>query len=89
MERGPFLNDRVKKEFSRFVVIVLHTDGQDEKYGESSARNRELQRERFGTTALPHYVVLDPTGKKVYWEKGGVFGVEELLEGLGKAPVKP
>jgi len=86
MERGPFLNDEVRKEFERFVVIILHTDGTDERHLDSSIRNQDLKRERFGTAANPHYAVLDPTGKKVYWEKGGVFGVEELLAGLRTVP---
>ncbi|MHC4931143.1 MAG: hypothetical protein ACYTGV_03010 [Planctomycetota bacterium] len=42
--------------------------------------------ERFETVALPHYALLDPTGKKVYWEGGGVFNAEEILEVLKRVP---
>jgi len=76
----------VQKEFGRFVAIVLHTDGQDEKYRESSKRNIRLQAERFGTRALPYYVLLDPTGTKIYDKRGGVFDVDELVEFLQEAP---
>jgi len=86
MEGGPFLDGRVQRQFKRFVGVILHTDGQDEKYRDSSRRNQELQIERYGTRALPYYVLLDPTGTKVYWERAGVFPAEELLEALRKVP---
>ena len=68
------------------MAIILHTDGRDEKYRESSKRNAALQADRFGTRALPHYVLLDPTGKKVYDARGGVFNVDELVDFLQAAP---
>ena len=68
------------------MAIILHTDGQDEKYRESSLRNARLQFERFGTRANPHYVLLDPTGKTIYAQQGGVFTVDELVEFLRKVP---
>jgi hypothetical protein len=68
------------------VAIVLHTDGQDDKYFESSQRNARLQSERFGTRANPHYVLLDPTGKTIYAQRGGVFNVDELVAFLQAAP---
>ena len=86
MERGPFLNEKLQKEFGRFVEIVLHTDGRDERFGLSSQRNKALQMERFGTVALPYYVLLDPAGKKVFWQGGGTYSAKEFLEHLKKAP---
>jgi hypothetical protein len=68
------------------VAIILHTDGQDEKYFASSQRNARLQFERFGTRALPYYVLLDPTGTKVYDKRGGVFSVPELVDFLRQVP---
>lgn len=70
------------------MAIILHTDGQDEKYLESSKRNARLQFDRFGTRALPHYVLLDPTGTKVYDQRGGVFAEDELLEFLRQVPAQ-
>lgn len=70
------------------MAIVLHTDGQDDKYFESSKRNARLQFERFQTRALPHYVLLDPTGTKVYDERGGVFTVDELVAFLRQVPAQ-
>ncbi len=77
MERGPFLSRPVQKEFRRFVEILLHTDGPEE-----NRRNRDFQKERFGTIALPYYALLDPTGKKVLWQGGGAYTAEEFAAHL-------
>lgn len=85
MEGGPFLSKVVQKEFGRFVEIVLHTDGGGE-LRESNRRNRDFQRERFGTVALPYYVLLDAAGKKIYWQGGGVYTADDFAAQLRKAP---
>jgi len=77
MERGPFLSKPVQKEFRRLVEIVLYTDGPEE-----NRRNRDFQKERFGTIALPYYALLDPTGKKVLWQGGGAYTAEEFAAQL-------
>jgi hypothetical protein len=66
METGPFLSKVVQKEFGNLVEITLYTDGPAE-----NRKNRDLQKERFGTVALPYYAILDPTGEKVLWQGGG------------------
>ncbi len=66
MERGPFLSKAVQKEFGNLVEIALYTDGPEE-----NRKNRDFQKERFGTIALPYYALLDPTGEKVLWQGGG------------------
>ena len=86
MEGGTFLTEQMQEKFGRFVEIQLHTDGRDDKYRPSSRRNRKLQKERFGTVALPFYALLDPTGKKVYWSGGGVISEEDFLKFLALAP---
>ncbi|MCK6460670.1 MAG: hypothetical protein L6Q95_12350, partial [Planctomycetes bacterium] len=63
MERGPFLSKAVQKEFANLVEIALYTDGPEE-----NRKNRDFQKERFGTIALPYYALLDPTGEKVLWQ---------------------
>jgi len=85
MESGTFLNDDIQAEFGRFVEIVLHTDGKDEKYGASSQENKILQKQRFGTLALPFYAVLDSSGEKVLWTGSGVLNAGEFLRGLRTA----
>lgn len=76
MERGPFLSKPVQEEFRRLVEIVLYTDGP-----EQNRRNRDFQKERFGTIALPYYALLDPTGK-VLWQGGGFYTAEQLAAHL-------
>ena len=89
MEGGTFRKDSIQEEFGRFVEIVLHTDGTNERFGPSSAVNRGILKDRFGTSTIPFYAVLDPTGEKVLWSKGGVISEEEFLAGLRKAVKQP
>ena len=84
MEGGPFLEEIVQKEFGSWVEIVLHTDGRGELL-ESNQANRQLQLERFGTVALPYYVLMDPTGTVIYWQDGGVYSAEEFAALLRNA----
>ena len=81
MEGGAFLSDAMQKAFGRFVEIKLHTDG-----GKNGIQNRRYQRERFETIAIPYYVLLDPTGEKIYWEAGGVQSEEDFLAALLAVP---
>ena len=83
MESGTFLNDEIQDEFKRFVEIRIHTDHPE---AEIRRAGKQLQAKRFKTLAAPHYAVLDPTGEKVYWSKGGVLSAEAFLEGLRSAP---
>ena len=83
MESGTFLNDEIQNEFKRFVEIRIHTDHDKP---ELRRAGKMLQSKRFKTLAVPYYVVLDPTGTKVYWTGAGVLSEEVFLEGLRKAP---
>jgi thiol:disulfide interchange protein DsbD len=60
MEANIFPTPEVRGELERFVRVQLYTDGQGEKYD----RNREFQETRFGTVALPLYVVIDPATER-------------------------
>ncbi len=80
MEGGPFLSKAVQREFKRFVEIVLHTDGPEE-----NRKHRDFQKERFGTIALPYYVLLDPTGTKILWQGGGSYTAEQFAGHLAAA----
>jgi len=83
MESGTFLNDEIQDEFKRFVEIRIHTDHPE---AELRRAGKQLQAKRFKTLAAPFYAVLDPSGEKVYWSKGGVLSKDVFLEGLRKAP---
>jgi thiol:disulfide interchange protein len=61
----------VVAELAQFIPVWLHTDGTDA----NSRKYAELQRQEFGTVALPLYVVVTPDGKEV-----------ARLEGLERDP---
>ena len=86
MEGGAFLSRDIQSEFKRFVMIELHTDGRSDEYRASSELNRELQRKRFKTISLPYYVLMDPSGKTIYWEGGGRIPPDEFLAKLKSVP---
>ena len=83
MEGVTFLKESIQKAFGRFVEVRLHQDHGDK---EIAARNKELQRERFGTLALPYYALLDSTGETVYWTGAGLMSEQEFLAGLNQVP---
>ncbi len=51
----------VAQALEAFIPVQLHTDGLDEK----SKFNAKLQREKFGTVAIPLYVAVSPDGKEL------------------------
>jgi thiol:disulfide interchange protein DsbD len=61
MEANVFTKPDIRRALGQYVRVQLYTDGQGEQYD----RNRALQQERFGTVALPFYVVLTSTGKEL------------------------
>ncbi|MCC7186673.1 MAG: thioredoxin family protein, partial [Acidobacteria bacterium] len=58
MEANMFTRPEVARELSRYVRVRLYTDGRGEEY----RRFQSLQRDTFGTVALPYYAVLSPQG---------------------------
>jgi hypothetical protein len=83
MERGPFLSRPVQEAFADLVEVVLYTDGP-----EANRKNRDFQKDRFGTVALPYYVLLDPTGEKVLWQGGGKHDAKPFAAAL-RTPDEP
>ena len=61
MEANMFTRPEVERELSRYVRVRLYTDGRGEEY----RRFQALQRDTFGTVALPYYAVLSPQGTPV------------------------
>ena len=60
METNVFVDSEVKKLFKEFVLVQLFTDG-----GPNFKENQQMEIERFGTAALPFYVVLSPNNKEL------------------------
>jgi len=54
MEANIFPLKAVRERFEEFVLVRLYTDGAEPEHEE----NRRLESERFGTIALPFYVIL-------------------------------
>jgi len=58
MEANIFPLPEVQTLLDQFVLVRLYTDG-----GEAEHEwNQELERERFGTIALPFYAIVSPVG---------------------------
>ena len=58
MEANIFPRPEVVRELEKFVCVRLYTDGAGEPYQQF----QKMQQERFGTVALPYYVVASPDG---------------------------
>jgi thiol:disulfide interchange protein DsbD len=58
MEANMFPRPEVAVELARYVRVRLYTDGQGEPY----VGFQKMQRETYGTVALPYYAALDPSG---------------------------
>jgi thiol:disulfide interchange protein len=61
MEANMFPKPEVSRELARYVRVRLYTDGRGELY----RRYQEMERETFGTVALPYYAVLKSSGEPV------------------------
>jgi thiol:disulfide interchange protein len=61
MEANVFTREDVKALMKRYVLVRLYTDGNGNEYD----RNRLFEQNRFGTIALPFYVILSPDDKEV------------------------
>jgi thiol:disulfide interchange protein len=61
MEANMFTRPEVSRELARYIRLRLYTDGRGEEY----LRFQNLQRDTFGTVALPYYAVVAPGGVPV------------------------
>jgi len=59
MEINIFEDDKIKELFNNFILTKLYTDGKEVLH----KKNREFEINRFGTAALPFYVILSPEDK--------------------------
>jgi thiol:disulfide interchange protein DsbD len=61
MEANVFTREDVKAQLKKFVLVRLYTDGEGSEYD----RNRLFEQNRFGTIALPFYVILSPDDEEI------------------------
>ncbi|KPL09393.1 hypothetical protein AMJ85_06685, partial [candidate division BRC1 bacterium SM23_51] len=72
MERNILARGDVERVLKRFVLVRLYTDG-----GPNRDENQRMQMERFGTPALPLYVITSPQDREL-----------ARLEGLTRNPAR-
>jgi thiol:disulfide interchange protein DsbD len=82
MESNIFPAPEIQSELRRYVRVQLFTDGAGKIYEE----NQQYQKEKFGSVALPLYVILDAQGNKVAVFPGMTRKKEEFLRFL-RTPV--
>jgi thiol:disulfide interchange protein len=61
MEANMFTKPEVERELARYVRVRLYTD----RPGEPYVGYQKMERDLFGTVALPYYAVFSPEGKPV------------------------
>ena len=61
-------------------MLKLYTDGQKDIH----KKNKKLERERFGTVALPYYVILTPDDKELATFPGMDTNKDNFIEFLEK-----
>jgi thiol:disulfide interchange protein DsbD len=83
MEANMFPRPEVQAALSHFVLLRLYTDGAGKLYEDQQA----MQNDRFGTVALPLYVVLSKDGTTIATFPGLTRNPAEFLDFLQKAPV--
>ena len=83
MEANIFTREDVQKEFGKFVLVRLYTDGDGPQYD----RNRLLEQNRFGTIALPFYAILSPNDEEIARFPGLTRNASEFVKFLSQGAV--
>lgn len=86
-----FSKGGIKTLLNQYTLVQLYTDIIPRRYQPttSAAENKKLQREVFGNSQLPLYVILEPLGNGKYkeisrYEEGKINDVEAFAEFLRK-----
>ena len=86
MEANMFPRVEITPELDRFVRVRLYTDGQGELY----RAQQKMELDRFGTVALPYYVVVDENGVTQSQFLGMTRSSDEFIAFLrGTRPLLP
>lgn len=75
MEANIFTRRAVADRFKSFILLRLYTDG-----GENFREKQQFVIDRFGTAALPLYVILDPDGRELARFPGMTRDEEEFTD---------
>ena len=77
MEANIFTRREVKDRFNEMILVQLYTDG-----GPNHRENQEYEIERFGTAALPFYVIISPYDEIITTFPGMTRDLDNFLDFL-------
>jgi thiol:disulfide interchange protein len=88
MEANMFTRPEVRRELAHFVLAELYTDGSGKVYEDQ----QDFQQQRYGTVALPYYVIANANGETVATYAGLTRDPAEFLafldRGVSSSPNK-
>ena len=79
MEANTFTKTEVKHRFGEMILVQLYTDG-----GPNHRENQQYEIDRFGTAALPFYVILSPNDDVITTFPGMTRNLDDFLDFLDK-----
>jgi thiol:disulfide interchange protein len=79
MEANTFTKSEVKDRFGEMILVQLYTDG-----GPNHRENQQYEIDRFGTAALPFYVILSPDDDVITTFPGMTRSLDDFLDFLDK-----
>ena len=79
MEANIFTKTEVKHRFGEMILVQLYTDG-----GPNHDENQQYEIDRFGTAALPFYVILSPNDNVITTFPGMTRSLDDFLDFLDK-----
>ena len=79
MEANTFTKAEVKDRFGEMILVQLYTDG-----GPNHRENQQYEIDRFGTAALPFYVILSPDDEVITTFPGMTRSLDDFLDFLDK-----
>ena len=77
MEANVFIKKDVHDRFKEMILVQLYTDG-----GPNHRENQEYEIERFGTAALPFYVILSPEDEVIATFPGMTRNINDFIDFL-------
>ena len=77
MEVNVFIKPEIKERFEKMTLVQLYTDG-----GPNHKQNQEYEIDRFGTAALPFYVILSPENEVISTFPGMTRKLDDFIDFL-------
>ena len=77
MEKNVFVDEQVEELFEHFILVRLYTDG-----GPNHKEYQQMEIDRYGTAALPFYVVIDNKEKEINRFPGMDTNVNKFIKFL-------